>query len=32
LVIHNGGSGTTHSAARAGMPSVVLPFAADQFF
>ena len=32
LVIHHGGSGTTHSAARAGVPSVVLPFAADQFF
>jgi sterol 3beta-glucosyltransferase len=32
LVIHHGGSGTTHSTARAGVPSVVLPFAADQFF
>jgi sterol 3beta-glucosyltransferase len=32
LVIHHGGSGTTHSAARAGVPSVVLPFAGDQFF
>jgi sterol 3beta-glucosyltransferase len=32
LAIHHGGSGTTHSAARAGVPSVVLPFAADQFF
>ena len=32
LVIHHGGSGTTHSAARAGIPSVVVPFAADQFF
>jgi UDP:flavonoid glycosyltransferase YjiC (YdhE family) len=32
LVIHHGGSGTTHSAARAGVPSVVLPFAADHFF
>jgi sterol 3beta-glucosyltransferase len=32
LVIHHGGSGTTHSAACAGVPSVVLPFAADQFF
>lgn len=32
LVVHHGGSGTTHSAARAGVPSVVLPFAADQFF
>ncbi|GLQ90234.1 glycosyltransferase [Dyella flagellata] len=32
LVIHHGGSGTTHSAARAGIPSVVVPFAGDQFF
>ena len=32
LVIHHGGSGTTHSAAAAGVPSVVLPFAADQPF
>ena len=32
LVIHHGGSGTAHSAARAGVPSVVVPFAADQFF
>ncbi|MGA2873499.1 MAG: glycosyltransferase [Candidatus Dormibacteria bacterium] len=32
MVIHHGGSGTTHSAARAGVPSVVMPFAADQFF
>lgn len=32
LVIHHGGSGTTHSAARAGIPSVVLPFAGDQPF
>lgn len=32
LVVHHGGSGTTHSAARAGVPSVVLPFAADQYF
>lgn len=32
LAIHHGGSGTTHSACRAGIPSVVLPFAGDQFF
>ncbi|MDR3397382.1 MAG: glycosyltransferase [Pandoraea sp.] len=32
LVIHHGGSGTSHSAARAGVPSVVVPFAGDQFF
>ncbi|WP_165720277.1 glycosyltransferase [Bordetella trematum] len=31
-VIHHGGSGTTHSAARAGKPSIVMPFAGDQFF
>jgi UDP:flavonoid glycosyltransferase YjiC (YdhE family) len=32
MVIHHGGSGTTHSASRAGVPSIILPFAADQFF
>jgi UDP:flavonoid glycosyltransferase YjiC (YdhE family) len=32
LVIHHGGSGTTHSACRAGVPSVVVPFAGDQLF
>ena len=32
LVIHHGGSGTTHSAARAGIASIVLPFAGDQPF
>lgn len=32
LVIHHGGSGTTHSAARAGVPAVVVPFAGDQPF
>jgi len=31
-IVHHGGAGTTHAAARAGVPSVVLPFAADQFF
>lgn len=31
-VIHHGGSGTTHSATRAGRPSVVIPFAGDQAF
>src|SRR5690606_11134749 len=30
LVVHHGGSGTTHSACRAGVPSVVVPFAGDQ--
>ncbi|WP_175807276.1 glycosyltransferase [Burkholderia cenocepacia] len=32
MVVHHGGSGTTHSAARAGIASVVVPFAGDQFF
>jgi sterol 3beta-glucosyltransferase len=32
LVVHHGGSGTTHSAATAGVPSVMIPFAGDQFF
>ncbi|WP_105133507.1 glycosyltransferase [Burkholderia sp. BE12] len=32
MAIHHGGSGTTHSAARAGIASVVVPFAGDQFF
>ena len=31
-VVHHGGAGTAHTAGRAGVPSVVLPFAADQFF
>lgn len=31
-IVHHGGAGTTHAAARAGVPSIVLPFAADQFF
>lgn len=32
VAVHHGGSGTTHSAARAGVPSVVVPFAGDQPF
>lgn len=32
LAIHHGGAGTTHSAIRARIPSVVVPFAGDQFF
>ena len=32
VVVHHGGAGTTHAAARAGVPSVVIPLAADQFF
>lgn len=31
-VVHHGGSGTTHSALRAGKPSIVVPFAGDQAF
>jgi sterol 3beta-glucosyltransferase len=31
MVVHHGGAGTTHSAARAGVPSAVVPFAGDQF-
>lgn len=32
MVIHHGGAGTSHTACRAGVPSVVVPFAGDQFF
>jgi len=32
LAIHHGGAGTTHAAARAGIPSIVMPFGGDQFF
>jgi sterol 3beta-glucosyltransferase len=32
VAIHHGGSGTSHSAVRAGIPSVVIPFAGDQAF
>lgn len=31
-VVHHGGSGTSHSATRAGRPSVVVAFAGDQSF
>ena len=30
--IHHGGAGTVHAAVRAGIPSVVVPFIADQPF
>ncbi|MCL2830514.1 MAG: glycosyltransferase [Betaproteobacteria bacterium] len=30
--IHHGGAGTSHMAARAGVPSVVIPFTGSQFF
>ena len=29
-MLHHGGAGTTHAAARAGLPSVVLPFIMEQ--
>jgi sterol 3beta-glucosyltransferase len=32
LAIHHGGAGTTHTAARAGVPQVIVPFGSDQFF
>lgn len=32
VAVHHGGSGTTHSVARAGIPSVIVPFAGDQPF
>ena len=32
VVVHHGGGGTSHSAVRAGVPSVAVPFAGDQFF
>jgi sterol 3beta-glucosyltransferase len=32
MAIHHGGSGTTHSTCRAGVPGIVVPFAGDQFF
>jgi sterol 3beta-glucosyltransferase len=32
LAIHHGGAGTTHVAARAGVPQVILPFGGDQLF
>jgi vancomycin aglycone glucosyltransferase len=31
-VVHHGGAGTTHSAARAGVPQVVIPHMLDQFY
>ena len=31
-VVHHGGAGTTHTAMRAGVPSIVIPHVADQFF
>jgi UDP:flavonoid glycosyltransferase YjiC (YdhE family) len=31
-VVHHGGAGTTHSAARAGVPQIVVPHVLDQFY
>ena len=31
-VVHHGGSGTTHTAARAGAPQLVVPHVLDQFY
>jgi vancomycin aglycone glucosyltransferase len=31
-VVHHGGAGTTHSAARAGVPQIVVPHLLDQFY
>jgi sterol 3beta-glucosyltransferase len=31
-VVHHGGAGTTAAGLRAGMPTVIVPFFADQFF
>jgi vancomycin aglycone glucosyltransferase len=31
-VVHHGGAGTTHTAARAGVPQVVVPHLLDQFY
>jgi len=32
VAVHHGGAGTCHTASRAGIPSVVIPIAGDQFF
>ncbi len=31
-VVHHGGAGTTHSAARAGVPQIIIPHILDQFY
>jgi UDP:flavonoid glycosyltransferase YjiC (YdhE family) len=31
-VVHHGGAGTTHTAARAGVPQIVVPHLLDQFY
>ena len=32
VVVHHGGAGTTHTAARAGVPQIVVPHVLDQFY
>jgi UDP:flavonoid glycosyltransferase YjiC (YdhE family) len=32
VIIHHGGAGTTGAAIMAGVPSIAIPFSADQFF
>jgi UDP:flavonoid glycosyltransferase YjiC (YdhE family) len=32
LAVHHGGSGTTHCAARAGVPQLIIPHMLDQFY
>src|SRR5690242_18754628 len=32
VVVHHGGAGTTHAAARSGRPQVVVPHHYDQFY
>jgi len=32
VVVHHGGAGTTHSAARAGVPQIVMPHVLDQYY
>jgi len=31
-VVHHGGAGTTHTALLSGVPSIIVPHVADQFF
>jgi UDP:flavonoid glycosyltransferase YjiC (YdhE family) len=32
VIIHHGGAGTTHTAARAGVPQIIVPHASDQYY
>lgn len=31
-IIHHGGAGTTHTAARAGIPQIIVPHVFDQYY